>query len=447
MFFIKIMHKTIVIIGGGLSGLVSANICSHLGIDTVIVEQSNSLGGGNKSKNDSQGNIFDYGHHALDENRSLLTTKFFQKVLKNEYLKFKLNRGIILKNNLFSYNEKFSKWPKEFQQIFKISSLDDDIKNNLNRKNISKIYGKEFTDFAFDQIMKSYPSIKWAIDNGGKEEDFFGAIYPWFFPNKTKKISRDFEWDKFHDKKRMSLDHYVLYPKYGGFQGFIDAIVNDIDMKYCKIKKNMKNLEIKTHSKTKNIESIKVNNELITGDLFFWCASPVPLAKILKIKSKMTKSGLPQTFIFGNFVFEKNISSKFHEILVGSSEHYINRISFPGKIRKMKNNLIQVEFSFPNNQFDLNKNNWKKIWLQSLYDLELVNKDNLLKNYSFISENRGSVSKYNLQFLTKLLKNDVMKSIGDNVIIPSFNLGPENINRVIPEVILNTIKSVSILNR
>ncbi len=59
MLFIKIMHKTIVIIGGGLSGLVSANICSHLGIDTVIIEQSNSLGGGNKSKNDSQGNIFD----------------------------------------------------------------------------------------------------------------------------------------------------------------------------------------------------------------------------------------------------------------------------------------------------------------------------------------------------------------------------------------------------
>ena len=447
MFFIEIMHKTIVIIGGGLSGLVSANICSHLGIDTVIIEKSNSLGGGNKSKNDSQGNIFDYGYHALDENRSLLTTKFFQKVLKNEYFKFKLNRGLVLKNNLFSYNEKFSKWPKEFQQNFKINSLDDDIGNNLNRKNISKIYGKKFTDFTFDQIAKSYPSIKWTMDNGGKEEDFFGLIYPWFFPRKNKKTPRDSEWDKFHDKKRMFLDHYVLYPKKNGFQGFIDAIVNDIDMKYCKIKKNIKNLEIKTNSKTNNIESIKVNNELIHGDLFFWCTSPISLAKMLKIKSTMTKSGLPQTFIFGNFVFEKNISSKFHEILVGSLEHYINRISFPGKIMKMKNNLIQVEFSFPNNQFNLNKNNWKKIWLQSLYDLGLVNKNNSLKNYSFISENRGFVSKYDLQFLTKSLKNEVMKSIGDNVIIPSFNLGPENINRVIPEVILNTIKSINILNR
>ena len=39
-----------------------------------------------------------------------------------------------------------------------------------------------------------------------------------------------------------------------------------------------------------------------------------------------------------------------------------------------------------------------------------------------------------------------MRSIGNNIVIPGFNLGPENINRVIPEVILNTIKSVNTLD-
>ena len=46
-----------------------------------------------------------------------------------------------------------------------------------------------------------------------------------------------------------------------------------------------------------------------------------------------------------NFIFKKNVSTKFHEILVGSLDHQINRISFPGKIMKKKNNLIQVEYS------------------------------------------------------------------------------------------------------
>jgi protoporphyrinogen oxidase len=441
------LDKTVVIIGGGLSGLVSANICSHLGINSVVIEKSNSLGGGNKSKIDYQGNIFDYGYHALDENRSPLTTNFFKKVLKNNFLKFKLQRGIIIKNNLFPYNEEFSKWPKELQQIFKINSLDDNLKNNIDRKKISKIYGKLFTDYACDEIAKSYPSIKWSLENGGKEEDFLGFIYPWFFPRKNRKVLRDSEWDNFHDKKRNSLEHYVLYPKNGGFQRFIDSIVDDIDMKYCKIKKNIKNLEIKTNSKTNSIESINANGELISGDVFFWCNSPISLAKILKIKSKVTKFGLPQTIVFGNFVFKENISSKFHEILVGSSNHHINRISFPGKIMKKKNNLIQVEYSFPSNQFNLDKNNWKKIWLKSLCDLHLIKKDNLLNSFTFISENRGFVSKYDSQYLTNSLKNEIMKSIGNNIVLPSFNLGPENINRVIPEVILNTIKSVNITNR
>ena len=442
-----ILNKTIVIIGGGLAGLVSANICSHLGVDTIIIEKSNSLGGGNKSQKDFQGNLFDCGYHALDENRSILTTKFFQKVLQNNFYKFKLKRGIVIKNNLFPYNDKFSNWPEEFQKIFKISSIDDNIKNDLTRKNISKIYGKKFTDFAFDEIEKSYPAINWSLKNGGNEEDFFGFVYPWFFQRKNKKIVRDFEWYRFHDKKRMSLDHYVLYPKNNGFQGFIDAIVHDIDMNYCKIKKNVKNLEISTNSRTNNIRSIKVNNESISGDLFFWCASPIPLAKILKIKSNVAKLGFPQKIIFGNFVFEKNIKSVFHEILVGSLDHLINRISFPGKIMKNKNNLIQVEYSFPENQFDLNKNSWKQSWLKSLQSLKLVDKNNRLDHFSFVSETRGFVSKYNSQYLTKSLKKEIMKSIGNNIVIPAFNLGPENINRVIPEVILNTIKSLNNLNR
>lgn len=441
------MNKTIVIIGGGLSGLVSANICSHLGVDTVLIEKSNLLGGGNKSKKDSHGNIFDYGYHALDENRSLLATKFFQKVLKNKYHKFRLSRGIVIKNKLFHYNEEFSKWPKEFKNFFNINSLNDDIQNNLNRKTIAKIYGKKFTDFAFDEIAKSYPTIQWSLENGGKEEDFFEFVYPWFFPRKNKKTPRSSEWEHFHDKKRMSLDHYVLYPKNNGFQGFSDAILKDIDMNYCTIKKNIKNLQIKTDPKNNNILDIKVNTESISGDLFFWCTSPISLAKILKIKSSVTRSGLPQTIIFGNFVFKKNISTKFHEILVGSLDHQINRISFPGKIMKKKNNLVQVEYSFPQNQFNLNAKYWKQIWLTSLYDLGLIKKDNSLDNFAFISETRGFVSKHDLRFLTNTLKNEIMPSIGNNIIIPAFNLGPENINRVIPEVILNTIKSVNTLNR
>ena len=132
----------------------------------------------NKSKNDSQGNIFDYGYHALDYNRSLTTTKFFKKVLKNNYRKFKLKRGIILKDHLIPYNEKINNWPKELKILFPKKLTNDAIKGKLNRKKISKVFGKKFTNLAYEEILRSYPSINWSLKNGGKEEDFFSLVYP-----------------------------------------------------------------------------------------------------------------------------------------------------------------------------------------------------------------------------------------------------------------------------
>ena len=54
-------EKSVIIFGGGLSGLVAANICSQYGIKSLLVENTNLLGGGNKSLKDKEGNIFDYG--------------------------------------------------------------------------------------------------------------------------------------------------------------------------------------------------------------------------------------------------------------------------------------------------------------------------------------------------------------------------------------------------
>ena len=441
------MTESVVILGGGLSGLIAADICSQLGIDSILIEKTNILGGGNKSIKDKDGNVFDYGYHTLDYNRSFLTTKYFEKVLKNNFRKFKLCRGIVIKNYIIPYNENLSKWPIELRKLLKTNLPTDTIQGRLNRNTISKIYGKKFTEFAFDEILNSYPSIKWSIRNGGNEEDFFGLIYPWFFPKTNKNKPRTSEWDQFHDQMRQNLDHYVLYPKSNGFQGFMDAIIKDIDRNYCKIRKNIKNIEFKINPKTKDIQEIKINNNTISGNLFFWCSSPIALSRILNIDLNEGKLGKPQKIIFGNFVLEKEIKSKFHEILVGSLDHKINRISFPGKISKKQDNLVQVEYSFPDKQFEMDKNFWKKSWIKSLKELEILKHDNKIKKFTIVEETRGFVSKYNWEFLTNMYKEKILKSKGKNLIVPSFNIGPENINRVIPDVILNTVNSLYQLNR
>lgn len=439
-------HKSAVIFGGGLSGLVSANICSHLGIDSILIEKTNSLGGGNKSIKDKKGNIFDCGYHALDHNRSLLTTKFFERVLRNNFHKLRLSRGIVIQNSLLPYNESLANWPIELQNLFKKKLLKDNIQEKLDFKSISKVYGKKFTKLAFDEILKSYPSINWSLKHRGKKEYFFGTVYPWFFPKNDKISPRTIEWEHFHDVMRQQSDHHILYPKKDGFQGFTNAILNDIDTNYCKIKKNVKNLKINIDPKTKKIRNLNINGNYFTANLYLWCNSPISLAKILNLNLDTEKIGKPQKIIFGNFVFEKNVNLYFHEILVGSLQHQINRISFPGKIRKKKNNLVQIEFSFPENQFNLNPIFWKTSWLKSLQKLKIIKPDNLIKNFTFISETRGFVSKYDWEILTNFYRKKIMIAKGDNIAIPSFNLGPENINRVVPDVIINTLNSLHNLN-
>jgi len=45
-----------------------------------------------------------------------------------------------------------------------------------------------------------------------------------------------------------------------------------------------------------------------------------------------------------------------------------------------------------------------------------------------------------------MYKKKIEKCKGSNIIISSFNLGPENINRVVPEVMLNTVKALTRTN-
>ena len=434
-------EKSVIIFGGGLSGLVAANICSQYGIKSLLVENTNLLGGGNRSLKDKEGNIFDYGYHALDYNRSLATTKFFKKVLKNNYRKFKLRRGIILKDRLIPYNEKINNWPKELKILFPKKIANDTIKGKLSRKKISKVFGKKFTNLAYEEILRSYPSINWSLKNGGKEEDFFGLVYPWFFPS-TKKINqRTSEWDAFHDKMRNDQNHFVLYPKKGGFGSFVDAIYDNINKKYCKIIKNAKNIEFNIQSKTKKISSVKINGKVCVADTYFWCNSPISLCKILDIKIKEIV-GRPQQIVFGNFVLKNKIKSSFHEILVGSNQHKINRISFPGKIANNNNKLIQVEYSFPLTATKYDKTALKKSWINSLKILGIIHKQDQIKKFTFIKEIRGFVTKHNSEELRNFYRKMMHGKIGNNIIIPSFNLGPENINRVVPTVILNTTNTL-----
>ncbi len=433
-----IKNFDVIIIGGGLTGLTAAYTCQQFGFSSVILEKSATLGGGNQSFKDSQGNIFDNGYHTLDFERSIMTSRFFEKILENKFHKFLLKRGIVIKDYLLEYNSELCNWPKDLQQLFASKKFEDKIEKLNSIKQLSDIYGSDFISLIEKDILQSYPSKKWAMEHGGKVENHLELVYPWFFPKTIKKVQRQTESEIFHDKAR-ECEHYVLYPNEGGFEQFPMMIASKLINDGQLIELNCRDIRF-SYSTPGNyfINHIDTKGISYNAPLIFWCA---PLSQLFNMFNlPLTLNGAPQRLVLGNFVFKEEIQNDFHEILVGSSKHLINRISFPGKISHRKDNLLQVEFYYPDGNFPFNEDQWKDLWFKSLKEIGII-KDHTLINYTFHNEIRGFVTKDSFDQISSKLKSKILK-LQTNLILPFPMVGPENINRLIPETIQTVIYSL-----
>ncbi len=429
----------VIIIGGGISGLTAAFVSSQLGHKTLLIEQGKVLGGNNRSFTNPNGCLFDSGHHALDENRSATTTRFFKRVLNNQYHRFALKRGIAIENHLFDYNAPLQHWPSELKTFFANEDFIDDIEAPITEAKLKRVYGDTFANYAIDSILASYPSKKWALDNGGQSSDHLDYIYPWFFPRAKKTAQRTQEWENYHDNMRDQAQQSILYPCTGGFQRFPEAIAEACNKDNCTIVTDAKNRGLTFEFDDNNpheITQLSLDGKPLSFEKILWCA-PVPA--LLALIGKPVKLKPLQELYLGNFEFEHELSGEFHEILVGSTQHRINRITFPGKLSKTQNRTVQVEFYFPQGQHNKNENEWQDHWLNSLQKLGIAAADNAVASFQLQSSIAGVVTRDSFQSVSELLQ-EKLNGINGNINLPYPIIGPENINRIIPQVIANTTK-------
>lgn len=424
-----------VIIGAGLSGLVCAYTLSSYGVKCCLIEKSAVAGGGNQSFTNDTGDVFDSGYHALDYMRSAVTTNLFKKVLNDEYYEYTLNRGLVMNGEVFPYNLPIDEWPNDIVSLSSVSDIDE-ISGEITKEKLSTVYGKDFVEFCFDNVLASYPSELRAIKEGRPVSSSIGMIYPWFFPN-IKKIedANASEWASYHGQMR-DKKQTVLYPKNQGFYGFIDGLLNAIDKKYCDVFLGCDDIDIILDG-NKQCNGVKAKGYHVKAGDYFWCAPFFGLAGMLGLS--MPK-GVGQTLVLGSFKFNGNLDNKYQEILVGDKNFKINRISFPGLIRSELNNLIQVEFLFPTDEIDMSKDQWMDHWLDCLNKLGLSEGLDI-SSYRFDIQPKGMVTKDPLDEISKDYAQRIRNS-GTNIMIHSVNAGPENINRIVPSVIENTMKYI-----
>lgn len=426
------------IFGGGLSGVVAAYTLAKNGINAILLERDDRLGGANRSYRDGAGRVFDSGHHALDYNRSMEASELFEKVLDGAFRRIPLRRGIVVGGEVFDYGAPIAEWPESLQPLLTDTADVDRIEGEVTRDKIAACFGERFQSFIYETVLPSYPTLMQAIAEGGSESDQMRLIYPWFFPFVPKgDVTRDGESKAFHDSMRgPGALQEILYPTTGGFESFPLSIARKAEEMGCRIMIGERNLEIDFASDGCTLRKVGTSIGDIVADHYLWCA-PVPVA--LRIFGQSLPMKTPQDLHLGNFTFDREISetrtAAYNEILVGDINHAINRITFPGRLSGDNDRTMQVEFMTPaTEEYAIDANDWRDRWENSLRSLGLIDDGIGIEEFSHHRENRGFVVAITYDDLMDQCR-ELYDATGTNLEVPYLALGPENINRLIPGVI------------
>lgn len=433
-----IQESETIVIGGGLAGLSTAYLLTNQGYGVTLVEKSRELGGLTGSFRDELGNVFDYGYHALDYNRSVFTTNLFRRLLGDKVRKVKLRRGLLLENQLVDYNAPTANWPERLRKLLPKSEIADDIGSTPKRNDLERVYGKPFTDLIFERVLRSYAALRWKLENGIPEDELLELIYPWYFPLSAKLGGRDREWHRYHDRIRAGEEQEVLYPSAGGFGQILRALEAGINRDNFKLLSGVDSLSYEFDPGTRSIRKVVADGNEFRSRQIYWCAPIAVLCKQFGIALPEMK---PQEFVLGSFAFSSEVDGRYHEILAGDPEHPIDRISFPCALSGAPNQLIQIEYFFPEGEFSLSKEDWKARWLAGLVRLGLVKETNEPANFDFKVMKRGFVTKASYEEVVRICR-DKIPHPESNIFVPFWGVGPENINRLIPSVFQNVMNHV-----
>jgi hypothetical protein len=271
------------------------------------------------------------GFHAYESIRSIKLINFLKKIIK--FKKINKSRGMIIGNNLISYQSTFSQWPRNLTNKFNLSEKNQ-ILDNIN---ITKKVSTNYLNYLKNNL----------ADNRLKIKNSFSLIYPWFFPANYKIKSKD-EGAIFNQKIReKKIKHSFLFPKSGLFRSISEALKiflakNHIEVKkktYVNFTKSDKKIFIESRQKLNKKRDIKII-----------CVPVVPLANSIKdLSSKNEK--LTPIKLYTGLLKIKNVETseinKYCEIIVSSEFAYgLRRISLYSEVmNKNKNDYIyQIEF-------------------------------------------------------------------------------------------------------
>ena len=358
------------IIGGGISGCISAYLLSELGHEVSLFEKQDKLGGVIKDIKDKN-DIFFNGPHYLSQ--------------KSFWLK-KLRKDKLLNNALHEFNGSYLQ-KKDKVNVYK-SYVD-----LFDREEVNNLFAQPFTSLKFKKLnlKKRNELLKNRLSNYQKNikkpiENWCKRFSP-HYPNLHKScaeimsitrvfFSRDEKKLKILKKKNVIADNILGLPMLAsdrifcvpkdGYDDFFEKLEK---LLIKKINLNL-NSKIKIIKKNNNSLSLLNHNKLIISDKIIWAANPIPLMNTLKF-SKFDNPIVRTKIYCANIKFENETADKNFYIQVFSEKSNIFRIY----VYKIQNKLkITIETIMEDKDNKLNTKFLKTLFLKFKMKIKFIGK-------------------------------------------------------------------------
>lgn len=421
-----------VVLGGNIRGLLTAYVLGMLGYRAALIERSPRLGGADGSFRTPGGASFELGMHVLDDDRMTMATRLFRHVLDDQVHRVQLKRGLVLRGHQVPYAPTREQLPPGLRELVKEGALIDDIGDRLpTRAALGAIYGTGFADFAFDEVLSSFPSEARHRQFGVDESRLMANIYPWFFPRAAKRAATHDESRTFHDRLRAGIPQYILYPRQGGFGGFAQALRDKLP-RGIEVVTGAADVQVQLAPGTHTVEHVSALGRRFKAHSYFWAGPWEALARITGIPCQKIAT---DRVMIGSFVLDRPPHCDYNELLTGDPTLPMGRLYFPGQFRESDDPVLQVEYAVPAaSDAPADAAHWRAAWWDGLTRLGIVGAAHQVVEFDFKS--------VNLHFNGYGMEGEALRDADVTLLQPGSNLHPVvpsmanlNLNRYVPRVV------------
>lgn len=372
-------NKKIIIIGAGITGLVTAYELLKQGCSVTIIEKESDAGGLARSFRYNN-MIFDIGPHRFFSNKDTINN-YIKKILNNDFM------NISRLSSVF-FDGKYYKWPLNFLSIFKMSfkniifiifdllflktkkanNYQEYVENKYGRT-LYRIFFKEYTEKFFAVDAKHIHAM-WA------QESINRVLI-------VKKTSNILGLLKYFLKSTFIREKNFMYPAIGGIQTFSINLKEKIIDLGGKFEFNSRIERISIENDL--ISSVKTDKAVHKADIIVWTASITTLSNLLNIPTNLKYRNL----IIFNCIIEKIdkkcTTNAYQWCYFGDRNITLNRISKPSLFSKHNINsdydsvCVEVSCSY-NDSFWQNPNELKEKILSELIQINIISSINDVVN-------------------------------------------------------------------